>query len=283
MVNKKYFWLKLQENFFTDKRVKRLRRIENGDTYTVIYLKMLLLSLKDEGHIYFDEIEDDFIEELALELNENDEDVAATVDYLSDKHMLEKVDEHTYYLTELNGMIGSETAAAQRVRRYRAKKESNNVTDEALQCNTNVTPCNKSVTESKSKSKRESKSKSLECREKEDTHTTLLFNSIKEIGATKGLTEIELQGIYRILSAIKKDVTYLKEKIELMGKRGKDVKKDYPYFLQMLREDWTGTPTHKTSRGVSYKTKFHNFSPSDSDQYSEENLKKIMRGKSLKA
>ena len=47
--NKRYYWIKLKEEFFTDKRIKRLRRISGGDTYTIIYLKLLLLSLKDDG------------------------------------------------------------------------------------------------------------------------------------------------------------------------------------------------------------------------------------------
>ena len=42
---KKYYWLKLNEGFFRDKKIKKLRKIAGGDTYTVIYLKMQLLSL----------------------------------------------------------------------------------------------------------------------------------------------------------------------------------------------------------------------------------------------
>ena len=48
--NKRYYWIKLKEEFFTDKRIERLRRISGGDTYTIIYLKLLLLSLKDEAN-----------------------------------------------------------------------------------------------------------------------------------------------------------------------------------------------------------------------------------------
>ena len=57
--NKRYYWIKLKEEFFTDKRIKRLRRISGGDTYTIIYLKLLLLSLKDEGKLYLDGVESD--------------------------------------------------------------------------------------------------------------------------------------------------------------------------------------------------------------------------------
>ena len=67
--NKRYYWIKLKEEFFTDKRIKRLRRISGGDTYTIIYLKLLLLSPKDEGKRYYDGVESDFIKELALTID----------------------------------------------------------------------------------------------------------------------------------------------------------------------------------------------------------------------
>ena len=41
---KKYYWLKLKADWFSDKRIKKLRSIAGGDTYTIIYLKMMLLS-----------------------------------------------------------------------------------------------------------------------------------------------------------------------------------------------------------------------------------------------
>ena len=44
--SKRYYWLKLKEDFFNDVRMKRLRKISGGETYTIIYLKLLLLSLK---------------------------------------------------------------------------------------------------------------------------------------------------------------------------------------------------------------------------------------------
>ena len=42
---KRYFWLKLDRHFFNNARIKKLRRLAGGDTYTIIYLKLLLLSI----------------------------------------------------------------------------------------------------------------------------------------------------------------------------------------------------------------------------------------------
>ena len=122
--NKRYYWIKLKEEFFTDKRIKRLRRISGGDTYTIIYLKLLLLSLKDEGKLYYDGVESDFIKELALTIDETDDDVMVTVNYLINQGLLEVLTENDeYYLTEIPNLIGSETAWAEKKRRYRQNKQ----------------------------------------------------------------------------------------------------------------------------------------------------------------
>ena len=39
---KRYYWLKLKNDFFRGKHIKMLRKIAGGDTYTIIYLKMII-------------------------------------------------------------------------------------------------------------------------------------------------------------------------------------------------------------------------------------------------
>lgn len=121
--NKKYFWLKLYNDFFTSKRVKRLRSLAGGDTYTIIYLKMQLKALKDDGYLYFDDVMDDFAEELALDIDENADDVRVTIQYLSRVGLLESSENgKEYFLPYVQKCIGSETASTQRSRLSRANK-----------------------------------------------------------------------------------------------------------------------------------------------------------------
>ncbi len=79
---KRYYWLKLKDDFFTQKAIKKLRKIAGGDTFTIIYLKMMLLAMKSDGKLYFEGIENNFYEELALELDEDEANVNLTVNYL---------------------------------------------------------------------------------------------------------------------------------------------------------------------------------------------------------
>lgn len=135
---KRYFWLKLKEDFFNQKEIKLLRKIAGGDTYTIIYLKLLLLSLKNDGKIYFDGLTDEFSEEIALEIDESVENVQVTMQFLQQKGLIAFDTEHQdeFELTNIASMIGSETDKAAMMRRKRAREKEqkllkgNNVTKE---------------------------------------------------------------------------------------------------------------------------------------------------------
>lgn len=135
---KRYFWLKLKEDFFNQKEIKLLRKIAGGDTYTIIYLKLLLLSLKNDGKIYFDGLTDEFSEEVALEIDESVENVQVTMQFLQKKGLIAFDTEHQdeFELTNIASMIGSETDKAAMMRRKRAREKEqkqlngNNVTAE---------------------------------------------------------------------------------------------------------------------------------------------------------
>lgn len=130
---KKYYWLKLKESFFREREVKKMRRLENGAVYTIIYLKMQLLSLKNEGCLIFEGTEDSMFEQLALELDEDEAMIKETIDF-SIKNTLLEIDGDEYFLTRVPEVIGVETDKAELMRRKRAKdkntENSNNVTDE---------------------------------------------------------------------------------------------------------------------------------------------------------
>lgn len=70
MAEKIYYWIKLQMDFFKSPAVKLLRRMSGGDTYALIYLEMILLSLENNGFIYFTGIGKDMADEISLVLDE---------------------------------------------------------------------------------------------------------------------------------------------------------------------------------------------------------------------
>lgn len=140
---KRYFWLKFKEDFFNQKEIKKLRKIAGGDTYTIIYLKMQLKTIRTNGILEFEGLEDTFYEELALDLDEDVENVKVTLAFLSTHGMLEQISSDEYILPRVLDCIGSETKVAERVRKYRANKKLEE--QQKLQCNSGVTNSNTDI------------------------------------------------------------------------------------------------------------------------------------------
>lgn len=132
---KRYYWLKLKEDFFEQRVIKKLRKIAGGDTYTIIYLKLQLLAMKNEGKLFFEGVEDNFSSEMALELDESEENVSVTLSYLEKNGLMELVSSDEYFLPQVLDVTGSESASTLRSRKSRELKK-------ALQCNTTATQCN---------------------------------------------------------------------------------------------------------------------------------------------
>lgn len=133
--NKRYYWIQLTQDFFKSKEMKLLRKIAGGDTHTIIYLKMMLISLEDGGCIYYDGLADNLAEEIALMIDENVEDIKITLLFLESKGLLTRKNDRDYFLEQVPEMVGSETASARRVRKFRKNQL-------ALQCNNDETKRN---------------------------------------------------------------------------------------------------------------------------------------------
>lgn len=140
-MSKKYFWLKLKDDFFDEKYVKALRKLPGGETLVIVYLKMQLKGLKTEGIIKYDHIMPSAEEELALALDEDVNNVKMTISALLNMGIVEKWEDETIYLVAMQQLIGSETASAERVRKHR-ELQNNTL---ALQCNNDVTKCNTEI------------------------------------------------------------------------------------------------------------------------------------------
>ena len=130
--NKRYYWLKLMDDFFDSKRIKKLRKMAGGDTYTIIYLKMQLLSLKKGGYLEYSGLEDEFYKEI----DEDEINVQVTIQYLLSCRLLETSDSIEYKLPFVQDNLGSETASTRRSRKSRENAQK------MLQCNKLQQNCN---------------------------------------------------------------------------------------------------------------------------------------------
>ena len=133
--NRRYYWLQLKDDFFNSKEMKLMRKLPGGEEITIIYLKMMLVSLAEQGKLYFEGLAEDLAEELSLIIDEDPEAIRLTLMFLTKKKLLTTSDNYQFNLEQVPEMIGSETASARRVRKHRENQK-------ALQCNSDVTKCN---------------------------------------------------------------------------------------------------------------------------------------------
>lgn len=225
---KRYYWLKLKDDFFRQKEIKKLRRLAGGDTYTIIYLKMLLLAIKNDNKLYFEGVEDDFADELALELDEDEGNVSMTLAFLKKQNLIEEISEEEFFLPQGKELTGSESESAARVRKHRKLKENENKSlqcnEKLLQGNGDVTDCNKNVTTEKEKEKEkdidiELDSKIEDNQTNEQTDNNLSDYSIlyeKNIGL---INQITAEWLMEISQAI--DFPLFKRGVEICTERGK--------------------------------------------------------------
>ncbi len=130
----RYFWLRLYDDFFTSKRIKKLRKLAGGDTYLIIYLKMQLIAMKHDGILQWSGLDDNFADELALELDEEPANVEVTINYLLSCGLAETSDDVTFFFPYAVKNVGSEGSSAKRMRESRARAKL----EEPSQCANDV-------------------------------------------------------------------------------------------------------------------------------------------------
>ena len=129
---RRFYWLRLMTDFFSQPKIKKMRK-DCGDTCVLIYLKMQLSSLKNDGILAFEGIEDDFANEIALTLDEEVENARTALEFMLAQGMILDNGDDTYCLPETQGLIGSEGMSAERMRNYRERHKK------MSQCDNDVT------------------------------------------------------------------------------------------------------------------------------------------------
>lgn len=142
---KRFFWLKMYTDFFNQKEIKILRKLAGGDTYTVIYLKLLLYSLENNGKIYYEGIDDSFYSEVATMIDEDVDNVKFCMMFLEKNGLMMYDTETEATFTAIDEMCGSETDSARRMRKLRNNKQKELCEHRPSQCDKNVTLENKSI------------------------------------------------------------------------------------------------------------------------------------------
>ena len=114
MATKKFFWLKLQRDFFKRHDIRIIEDMPNGKDYILFYLKLLVESIDHEGMLRFSDTIPYNEQMLATVTNTNIDIVRTAMKVFLDLEMIEIVEDGTIFMNEVNKMIGSGSAEEQR-------------------------------------------------------------------------------------------------------------------------------------------------------------------------
>ena len=122
---KKYYWLKLKRDFFKRHDIRIIEEMPNGKDYILFYLKLLLESIDHDGTLRFSDAIPYNEQMLSVVTNTNIDIVRSAMKIFTELNMMEVLDDGTFYMAEVNKMIGSavDNDNANRQRRFREKKK----------------------------------------------------------------------------------------------------------------------------------------------------------------
>ena len=126
---KKYYWLKLQKDFFKRHDIRIIESMPNGKDYIIFYLKLLTESISHDGQLRFSEVIPYETSMLAVITNTNVDIVKTAISVFQNLKLMEIWDDQTIYMTETTKMLGTETTWAREKREYRQRigQEKDNV------------------------------------------------------------------------------------------------------------------------------------------------------------
>ena len=123
MATKKYYWLKLNLDFFEREEIRIIEDMPNGKEYCYFYMKLLVKSANSDGLLVFRGGVPYTLEMLASLTNTNIDIVRSAVKLFLNLGMMQRLEDKTLYLHEVQNMLGCETEYARKKREYREKKK----------------------------------------------------------------------------------------------------------------------------------------------------------------
>ena len=119
--NKKYYYLRLKENFFDSDEIIILESMEKGYLYSNILLKLYLRSLKNEGKLMFNDRIPFNIDMLSRVTRHSENDVEQALRIFEELKLVEILDNGAIFMSDIQNFIGKTTTEADRKKAYRRR------------------------------------------------------------------------------------------------------------------------------------------------------------------
>ena len=118
---KKYYWLKLDRNFFKRHDIRIIEDMPNGKEYVLFFMKLLVESIDHEGRLRFNELIPYNDQMLATITNTNIDIVRSAIKVFQSLNLLQIWDDQTIYVNDTAKMLGAETEWAKKKRDYKSR------------------------------------------------------------------------------------------------------------------------------------------------------------------
>lgn len=117
--SKKYYYLKLKENFFDSEDMKLLQAMKDGYMYSDILLKLYLKSLRQDGRLMYRDIIPYTPEMVATITDHQVGTVEKAMRVLEQMGFIEILDNGAIYMSDIQNFIGQSSNEGDRKRAYR--------------------------------------------------------------------------------------------------------------------------------------------------------------------
>ena len=131
--NKKYYYLRLKDNFFDSDELKILESMKDGYLYSNILLKLYLRSLKNDGKLVFNERIPYSADMLSSITGHQVGTIKQALTIFKDLGLIDVLDNGAIYMLDIQNFIGKGSSEADRKREYRQRIE-----DERTNVQTNI-------------------------------------------------------------------------------------------------------------------------------------------------
>ena len=122
--NKKYYYLRLKDNFFDSDELKILESMKDGYLYSNILLKLYLRSLKNDGKLVVNDRIPYNAEMLASVTGHQIGTVKQALAIFKDLGLIDVLENGAIYMLDIQNFIGKGSSEADRKREYRQRIET---------------------------------------------------------------------------------------------------------------------------------------------------------------
>ena len=117
--NKKYYYLKLKENFFDREEIKVIKGMDKGDSYVCIMLEMYLRSLKRDGLLMMTDRIPYNLQTLSSVLGRPQDEIKYAIELFTEFKLIDVLATGEMYMSDIQNFIGQSSTEGDRKREYR--------------------------------------------------------------------------------------------------------------------------------------------------------------------